>query len=185
MALAPVRKKVTVRIKKGQRIILPSDASIVSITEVDGALATSLCDLPAPTPTRKVTFFFERRLDYDPVGSGNDLHVYVESFHLADNLVRFSGGGPDQDAPLFSITSFKDGMYSVPGVIKLYICSDCAGSGCNNAITVEIPENLPDPYFVFNFDEGSADPWFTRVYPIDLNQPGQVPRSECGTLIPR
>ncbi len=172
----PVRRRVTVKIKAGERLILPSDAAIISITEVDGADATSLCDLPEPTPTRKVTYFFDRRTD-----EGGDITIYIDSFVLGDNKVRFSG--LSQDTTLNTAVQFIRGIYSVAGVVKLYVCTDCAGSGCNNAVTIEIPENLEDPYFIFNFDEGGADFWFTRVYPIDMTQPGQVPRAECGTYI--
>lgn len=184
MAQVPVRKQVTVRIKRGERIILPSDARIISVTEVDGANATSLCTLPEPTGTKKLTYFFERRLDYNPIGNNNDLDVWVTNFTMGDNIGWFVSG-IKQDDNLVNSAFFKDVLYSIPGVIKVFICSDCAGSGCNNTITLEIPEDTPDPYFTFNFDEGSADPWYTRVYPIDPNFPGQPPRAECGNLIPR
>lgn len=177
--MAAQKTRSVVKIKKGQRVILPSDAQIISVTEVDGAQAESLCDLPAPTPLVNYTFFFERRAEGEGSGSGH--YIGIQAFNLGSNQITWNDPFPHQD---YNLTQgFAKYLKDVPGVAAVYSCTDCAGSGCNNTITISIPASLDAPYFTLFADDGSSDYWLFRLEPIDPDNPLQVSRDECTNRI--
>ncbi len=184
--MAQQRQRSIVRIKKGQRVILPSDATIVSVTNIAGGEAESLCPLPDPTPVAMYTFYFERKIDVHTGEFNNDdVVVYIYNFVLGDNTVKFANGtevGMNLSPNTQVGSSFVAALKSVPGVASLYVCSG-PDSDTNSTITIAIPSSLDEPYFIFWFKPKNADPWFTRVYPIDPDQEGQVERDPCTTQV--
>lgn len=174
--MAQQRQRTIVRIKKGQRIILPSDATIVSVTNVNGGDAESLCPLPDPTPLVNYTFFFDRRAD------SGDTSVNIKKFILGNNSITWDPT-PHQDWNLCDSDIFGL-LKNVPGVAAVYGCCDCsAGSGCNSTLTLAIPASIDPPYFEVFVDSPSMDPWILRLDPIDPDDPVQVQREPCTTLL--
>lgn len=177
MAISQPMVQNVVRLKKGQRIILPSDAKVISVTNVDGAQAESLCPLPPPTPLKSVTFFFDARAE----GEGGKYNNYMlfRYFVLGNSKTQLNG--PTQDTGLdVPGTAWVQAMKATPGVAALYVCTNCIGSGCSNLITIDYPASLADPYFIMTQNDGGGmDPWFLRVYPLDYSLPGQVDRGTC------
>ncbi len=188
-------KTIMVKIRKGQSYILPGGAKILSLTEIDGASAESACvQFPPTTPLVNYTFFIERRVFRDLLIGDRDL--YVQKFVLGDSITSYEGirgaGPADNQIGLFGDgdlqhdRQFWEPIKNTPGVIAVYVCSDCSGdtipggSGtCNTTITLTIPQVYPVPFFVMNIKEKDSDPWFTRLYPIDPDQDGQVQRDDC------
>ncbi len=179
MASTIKRVQNVVKIKKGEHVILPPDAQIISITEVDGAQAESLCDLPDPTPLVKYTFFFDRRAE----GSGTDHYIGIQSFHLGNQSITYTDPFPHQDSQFGLNGAFIQGLKNFPGVAALYYCWDDAGSGRNNQISMDVPSSLAAPYFTMFSDDSSMDYWLFRVDPIDTSNPIQVDRGSCPTRV--
>lgn len=187
-------KQIMVRIRKGQSYILPGGAKILSLTEIDGASAESVCvQFPPTTPLINYTFFIEKRVFRELLPADQDRSLYIQKFVIGDVITSYEairGEGPDEDSiglfgegNLQNKMSFWEPLKNTPGVIAVYVCSDCSNDlgneACNTTITLTIPQSYPVPFFVMNVKEKSSDSWFTRLYPIDPDQNGQVQREEC------
>lgn len=170
--MASQKTRSVVRIKKGERVILPADAQIISVTEVDGASAESLCDLPAPTPLKEYIFFFDRRADGPTYGH----YIGIQSFHLGQNKVTWEGRVPHNDEDLSN--EVAKAIKAVPGVAIIYACNvECNSSdGCSNILRISIPESMDAPYFTCFMDDNVMDNWIFRLDPVDLDNPLQTNR---------
>lgn len=182
MAQTVQRVRNTVKLKKGEHVILPADAQIISITEVDGGQAESLCDLPEPTPLASYTFYFDRAAD------GDGFHyVGIQQFHLGGNSITFNDPFVHQDYNYNNVqyNYFLQALKNFPGVAALYYCPTASASPgeWNNTITMEVPESLAAPYFIAFTDTTDTDYWLFRIDPVDTSNPIQVERQPCTTRV--
>lgn len=194
------KQRVMVKIRKGQSFILPGGAKILSLTELDGAQAESLCaEFPPSTPLTNYTFFFERRVFKEIILSSNEINGYIVGYGYdegeeatwatTDEILNFIiGVGPQPPIyranDLLKTTSLVQRLKKTDGIIAVYMCDDCNGiHNCNNTITLSIPSSYSTPYFIVMVYNGDIDPYYIKVYPIDPDFPGQIPREECSNRV--